>query len=53
MITRNQKKKKKVRIMSLVREIIQSKFDEKLDTTDMPELESEESVGEIRNQEED
>ena len=36
--------------MSLLREIIRTKFDEQPDTTDMPELESEESAAERRNQ---
>ena len=47
-ITRNRKKIAK--IMSLLREIIRTKFDEQPDTTDMPELESEESAAERRNQ---
>ena len=51
-ITRNQKKKKRkiVRIMSLLREIIKTISDEESDTTDMPGLESEESAAERRNQ---
>ena len=36
--------------MSLLQEIIKTKSDEEPDTTDMPELESEESVAEKRNQ---
>ena len=36
--------------MSLLREIIKTISDEELDTTDMPGLESEESVAERRNQ---
>ena len=51
-ITRNQKKEKRkiVRIMSLLREIIKTISDEESDTTDMPGLESEESAAERRNQ---
>ena len=45
-ITRNQEKM--VKIMSLLKEI--PKLDEKPDTKDMPELESEESASERRNQ---
>ena len=36
--------------MSLLQEIIKTKSDEEPDTTDMPELGSEESVAEKRNQ---
>ena len=43
-ITRS--RKKIVRMMSLLREIIKTKFDEQPDITDMPELESEESAAE-------
>ena len=49
MITRN--REKIVQIMSLLREIIRTKFDKKkTDTTVMPELESKESAAKIRNQ---
>ena len=54
MITRNQKKKKKEKKSTnyecLLREIIRTKLNKIPDTTDMPELESEESAAEIRNQ---
>ena len=36
--------------MSLLQEIIKTKSDEEPDTTDMPELESEESAAKRRNQ---
>ena len=36
--------------MSLLKEILKTKSDEKLDTTDMPELENEESAKERRKQ---
>ena len=51
MVTRNTKKK--VNILSLLKEIlkpIDEETDEQPDTTDMPELESEESSEKIRNQ---
>ena len=48
MITRN--REKIVQIISLLREIIRTKFDKKPDTTVMPELESKESAAKIRNQ---
>ena len=47
-ITRNQEKI--VEIMSLLKEILKAKSNEQLDTKDMPELESEESAAERRNQ---
>ena len=37
--------------MSLLREVLKTKSNEQPDTTDMPELESEESASERRNQE--
>ena len=43
-------KRKKVPIMSLLREIIRTKLNKTPDTTDMPELESEESAAETWNQ---
>ena len=46
--TRNQEKI--VEIMSLLKEILKAKSNEQLDTKDMPELESEESAAERRNQ---
>ena len=36
--------------MSLLKEILKSKFNKQLDTRDMPELESEESAAKRRNQ---
>ena len=47
-ITRNQKKI--VEIMSLLKEILEPKSNEQLDTRNMPELESEESAAERKNQ---
>ena len=47
-ITRN--KKKIVEIMSLLKEILEPKSNEQLDTRNMPELESEESAAERKNQ---
>ena len=47
-ITRNQKKI--VEIMSLLKEILEPKTNEKQDTRNMPELESEESAAERKNQ---
>ena len=46
--TRNQEKI--AEIMSLLKEILKAKSNEQLDTKDMPELESEESAAERRNQ---
>ena len=46
--TRNQEKI--VEIMSLLKVILKAKSNEQLDTKDMPELESEESAAERRNQ---
>ena len=47
-ITRNQEKI--LEIMLLLKEILKSKSNEQLDTRDMPELASEESAAERRNQ---
>ena len=47
-ITRNQEKI--VEIMSLLKEILETKSDKQLDTRDMPELESEESAAKRKNQ---
>ena len=47
-ITRNQEKI--LEIMLLLKEILNSKSNEQLDTRDMPELASEESAAERRNQ---
>ena len=47
-ITRNQKKI--VEIMSLLKEILEPKSNEQLDTRNMPELESEESAAKRKNQ---
>ena len=47
-ITRDQKKI--VEIMSLLKEILEPKSNEQLDTRNMPELESEESAAERKNQ---
>ena len=47
-MTRNEEKI--VEIMSLLKEILKSKSDEKLNITDMFELESEESAAKRRNQ---
>ena len=47
-ITRNQKKI--VEIMSLLKEILEPKSNEQLDTRNIPELESEESAAERKNQ---
>ena len=44
------KQEKIVEIMSLLKEILKAKSNEQLDTKDMPELESEESTAERRNQ---
>ena len=48
LMTRNEEKI--VEIMSLLKEILKSKSDEKLNITDMSELESEESAAKRRNQ---
>ena len=47
-ITRNQEKI--VEIMSLLKEILETKSDKQLDTRDMPELEREESAAKRKNQ---
>ena len=49
-ITRNQEKI--VEIMSLLKEILETKSDKQLDTRDMPELEREESAAKRKNQQE-